>query len=404
MTAMVAVFFLSLPSSGRASAAELLDRANQQTSRLAAGDVIHDSFRLDVSTGLVHLEAARLEHWQWVDGARARLEVLGANGELLYFAQSDGDELWRSVHTQPVGAEAIVRVYRGSRAAFSGRPDLPALSSWLLADLAAPGFLVDPTETKETEACLDLYCLLGLGAPEWRCVDDTCLSSPAGWQARIRRSAPSAAVDVELSPAGTEPEWSRVLTLDAESGQVLSITDYDRGQQVARLEWISRTALSDRDLPQGFSRQVPEGVEVIGLTSAGVSPCPPEERLCLLSVSPEAGTPLSEERASFTLEIGYDLGVLPEAALFVAFACPRWETYPSDRAPLDEFSGPFRLTRDHDRVTLSIPVDVRDLEAWLAQICGEVTLYAQLGVFQGASYFEVIAERTFEEYRWPVLP
>lgn len=402
-TTVLAVFFLSLPSSGPASAAELLDRANQQTFDLAAGDVVHDSFRLDVSTAWVHLEGARVERWQSADGAWARLEVLGTGGELLYFAQSDGDELWRSVHIRPVGAEALVRVYRGPRAAFSARPDLPPLNSWFVADLAVPGLFVDPTEAKGSEACLDLYCLLGLEAPEWSCADGLCLSSRTGWQARMRRSTPAADVEVELIPAGGETEWSRVLTLDAQSGRVLSIADYDRGQQVAHLEWISRTALSGRDLPQDFSRQVPEGVEVLNLPSPGVSPCPLGERLCLLSVTPQAGTPLSGERANFILEIGYDLGALPEAAIFVIFARPGWEAYTSGRAPLDETSGPFRVTSDRDRVTLSIPVDVRDLE-WLAQVGGEVTLYVRLGVFQGASYFEVVAQRTFEEYRWPVLP
>lgn len=176
--AVIAALWLALRVPQPASAAELLDRANvAYASYMQSGGILHTEFVLSTFEG--RPQELHGESWLAGDEGSSRVELRDSRGRLVYFAQRNGETLWRSMHDLPIEAP-IEALYRLGQDEYELARDLyqqlhPGLE-WppFFGDLAQ-WIELDTWFSEQAVACQDLYCLLGIDKDmEWDCQDKFC--------------------------------------------------------------------------------------------------------------------------------------------------------------------------------------------------------------------------------------
>lgn len=413
LVAVVAFFLWPSPKAQVASAAELLQQANRHLADQASGAaVIYDRLLLDQEAGMVSRQGMVGELWQSPDGQRFRYVLWSAEGELLYFAQRDGDRLWRSFNNLPTGAEAVSTVYQMTMDQYR-QSRLPAMTEGhnvLFAELSTGWLEIDRTLADSGGSCADLFCLLGLAGGNWQCEEGSCSLMAGDTVFAVARLQPD-----ELLAAGRvlhvvaieypQREWTRVIKLDAETSALVEIANFDRGNPVDRLQHVERQALAAGAVPAGLFSQAPEGIQVLAFgepaeppaeatgqpeaTAGGEAQPAGSDRVWIVSVSPEPGTVLSGP-VEFQVTLGYELATLPEASL-------RVDLYPNFEWTSIQVEGSdfVKVTAGTGTVEVRFNVSPETLQA------GKWILQTTMGTFEGFRLI-VIANQEWPEYEWCV--
>lgn len=346
------------------SAAEILQRANQAyISQIQSGEVLHTKFNL--AWGPFMSFNTFGEQWLHTDGELFRSQLANKDGILFYFAQSDGEIVWRSIHKGEIGNRPIYSVY-----ALSPEQYIP----FYMMPLETTPFFTTPEITVEnnvaplfgdisgwigmdqwilmrSQDCEDLYCLLGLAdSDQWECDGSRCTLPLA--VTFLYFNAPGANLEVQVT--GTEETEDgriayvmqfhtdrdgtlmRTLKFDTETFALLEILAHRYNQVSGKTEVSARMTYTLREflpmteeLLQSFSI-VPDSLEVIPYEENADLSIPdipyssfnhPGQSSILVlpvihGVSPAAGKTLSG-RVEFEMRISYNLGYAPEADLII---------------------------------------------------------------------------------------
>ncbi|MCH7663588.1 MAG: hypothetical protein IH859_06935, partial [Chloroflexi bacterium] len=168
------------------SAAEILELANQAyISQLQSDQVLHTKFSL--SWGPFMSFQTFGEQWLHTEGNYFRSQLANKDGILFYFAQSNGEVVWRSVHKQEIGSMPVYSVYALSPEQYTPLYLIPLNNFIPIQGITgdnnvAPlfGDISDWIEMDQwmllrSQDCDDLYCLLGLAdSAEWECDGSRC--------------------------------------------------------------------------------------------------------------------------------------------------------------------------------------------------------------------------------------
>jgi hypothetical protein len=388
------------------SAAEILLRADAAlAASLDENTILYDRLSLDWQTGLTTGRNAVVELWQAPDGNRFRYQLTDADGNLLYFVQRDGDRVWRSVHTQPVGAESVTKVYALSLGAY--RAELSVDSSpWLLFynDLSTGWTALDRLMADRSAVCDDLSCLFRVPDGEWTCgkgaQGEVCTLSldgaPMLQARRMKEEKLANGQTVQVVKIDMGEDWTRTLKVDAETFALVEIADHAQGDLVARLRHLERRHLTDALVDDGLFGAVPQNLEVVlaNQTEAGT------DRVWIVSASPEPGRAL-RSRTEFEVVVGYELASAPKGALKVDLARPGWETVDEGRLPIVSGTDFVEVTTGEDEVTVHFTVNPAE-EAWLET--GDLALLVTLGTWEGTTRFDTLVAETFTAYSWSLAP
>jgi hypothetical protein len=291
-----------------ASAGEILRRADALwASQVGGAEVIFESYSVTGRDGNLF----RADLWRTVDGAGMRYELANRDGELVFFAMRQGDQVWRSLHDEAPGERPVEVVLHATthqleeigsdqrvaspllRSLFYGLPDLNDL---LLA---------------RREECLSVSCLLGsseLGDEGVRLVGEEATES--GRQVYVIAIREG----VQLDPSSSNR--ARLLMIDSESFELVEYTDI----QGNSLKVLQRRPLSDDEEPDDIFLAAPQGARVIEIP-AGWRPSPPAESgegdiVSIVSVAPSPSVPLTGDE-QFDVSVHYRLVSSPLATLEV---------------------------------------------------------------------------------------
>lgn len=388
------------------SAAEILLRADATlAASLDENTILYDRLSLDWQTGLTTGRNTVVELWQAPEGNKFRYQITDADGNLLYFVQRDGDRVWRSVHTQPVGAESVTKVYTLSLEAYRAELSVDA-SPWLLFynDLSTGWTALDRLMADRSAVCDDLSCLFSVPDGEWACgkgvEGEVCtLSLDGAPMLQARRMGEEKLADgrtVQVVQIDLGEDWTRTLKVDAETFALVEIADRAQGEPVARLRHLERRPLTEALVDDGLFGAVPQNLEVVlaNQTEAGT------DRVWIVSALPEPGEAL-RGRTEFEVVVGYELASAPEGALKVDLARPGWETVEEGRLPIVKGTEFVEVMAGKDEVTLHFTVNPAE-EAWLEP--GDLALMVTLGTWEGATRFNTLAAETFVDYVWRLEP
>lgn len=321
---------------GAVSAQELLERADGSLMEgVSTEDIVHDRWLVDVSSTPTVRFKAVAEVWQSLDGGQFRYELEDSVGRLIYFVQRDAERVWRSKHAGSIGASPVDQVYTMGWEEYVAS-DMAALEQQ--AEVLPPLFgdlsnllLFDTWLRGRVQGCVDVFCLVGLpSSASWECRSRRCelaLSEGTQLEAEVREVLTGegrkvAVVEFRARPDG---ELVRAVTIDTAASQLLGITAYAHGREIARLTHLGRQVLDAADLPSGFFSSLPASLEVVAQQEGKRTPAPgisgsplfdAPETVAVKSVSPAPGTELTGQ-IEFEVTLEYYLESEPEADLVV---------------------------------------------------------------------------------------
>jgi hypothetical protein len=291
-----------------ASASEILRRADAVwASQVSGAEVIFESYSVAGREGNLF----RADLWRTVDGAAMRYELTNRDGELVFFAMRQGDQVWRSLHDEAPGETPVEVVLHATahqleeissdtrvasplfRSLFYGLPDLNDL---LLA---------------RREECLSVSCLLDspeLGDERVRLVGEDVTE--------LGRQVYVIAIREGVQPDPSSLDRARLLTIDSESFELVQYTDIQGNSLVV----LQHRPLSEDEEPEVLFLAAPEGARVIEVT-AGWQPSPPAQSgegdvVSIVSAAPSPSVPLTG-REQFDVSVHYRLVSSPLATLEV---------------------------------------------------------------------------------------
>jgi hypothetical protein len=302
--------------------------------RPAKGEIVYDRLLVGWSSpggGSIELVA---ESWQTADNERFRGQVTDAEGNLVYFSQSDGQQLWRTYQAQPNqgwGREPLSRLYRTSAADYRP-PQGDAVPEWattppFYSDLGLEWVSLAMLQTENQ--CASAGCLFSKLYQDAECNEARCLLSRGSTtqEISITRKGRETLADggtvtvFELAPEPTG-SWGWTVKIDERNWSVVEWVAYVDDTVRRRVQRLERQRLQTTDLPAGFFSTVPDGLQVNKWqTEAGA-----EDRVWITAVAPEAGDTLFDSQAneSVVLTLAYELASAPEALLFVELAPGDW--------------------------------------------------------------------------------
>ncbi len=318
------------------SAAEVLGKASDRLSaRLAAGHVVYDRLLLDWDQGGDwKRKGVVAELWRSADGASLRYQLFD-DGDLLFFEQHDGEQLWRSSQVRPVEGVKVTFVYQAPYDPGPNEPDDLAdkqlIAQLLFRDLSTFWLNIDQITGAENSACADLFCSLSALGEGWECAESDCtlnlgpilgdkeLIITAAVTRHTRLSNGKEVYEVRLSGSEFEDQFHTLLKFDTTTFDLLELEDYWQGQFHYRISLVERKTLARRDLPAGFFQTVPQGIEVRPWHGSVPLGHKEDDRVWIISAEPPSGASLTGEIAA-QLEIGYQLTSVQEADIEVGMS------------------------------------------------------------------------------------
>jgi hypothetical protein len=363
------------------AAAELWERANVALTR-EADDAPYVYDRLELAwrpSGNVY-ENVLVEVWQSSGGTDWRYQLTNERGEVLYFLQRSDGEVWQSVHSQPLGAAPVSEVF-----AQTAGEEVPLPEGALLRRDAAVGWMdLDKMLSERAVACLDLYCLLGIGQED--------VAVLAGVEEATWEDGRA----VYLLEASLPLGFTRTLVLDRNSSRLIAVEDWDRGERISRLVHLDRQGMTTAELGETFFASLP-----VGLTLARTEEQVGADRLWIIHASPAPGSVVTAT-TRFEVVIGYELASLPEALIDVALARPDFRPGPGGRLPVVR-GGRAEVNASGDEATISFTLGPEELQ-WLGEDRVEMALWVLMGHFSGAHEMSVVAGELFRDYQWTFVP
>ncbi len=374
LSALLICLGLMLVRPAPLSAAEIVQRATAaRTVQVGDADVIYDRFRVTMPGG--PLREAVVEKWQSPDKLRFRYQLSGADGALLYFVQRNGDRLWRSIHTGPVGSAPVTEVYQGKlEDSAATSPDDLAFSIGLS--------LLHPVWGHKLQ-CEDLQCLLQQRHGVARLLPRQRL--PGG------RTVHVVQIHYRKQAAG-EPALTLTVKVDAHSYALVEVVEERDGQPDLSLTHFERRAVPAPAVPPGLFTALPPGVKVANGTFVIPRTNAMADRVGITSASIPPGTVLPEQ-AVIDVEVGYELVTAPKATLRVGYGAARQWIFVQQM----EVTATDKPGVAHVRLRLDT-AGLRDLLT-----SREVQLAASLDLSDGPQSFRVLGRAVSEHYRY-LLP
>jgi hypothetical protein len=295
---------------------------------------------------------------------------------------------------QPIGDETVTRVYETPLEQYQAESaSEPSQWDFFHGDLSVGWAAMDRLIVQRQQACSDLYCLLGGPEQSWECDAQGCTLNGEGAPSVQARLSGEEKLDdgrtayiVELALVHN---WTRTLRIDKQSFALLEIIDRHQDDLIASLQHLERQALSSAQANDLFGA-IPHNLEIVQLNQASEG----EDRLWIISVSPEPGTEL-QSRTEFEVVVGYELVSAPEAILQIYLFRPDFES--GERLPIIRGTGFVNIQASDEQVTVPFIIHLEN-EQWLAP--GNLALRVTMGVWGGAHYLDVLATEMFVEYQW----
>jgi hypothetical protein len=319
----------SLPGSvPSVSAADILDLASQRFIAQAGQDgVLYDRLLLDWKKGGFGGRGVVAELWRSADGSQLRYQMHERN-RLLYLDQHDTDNLWRSSHIRPVEGKQVDFVYKAHykpEEKLLGEEQL--IAQLLFRDLGNFWVNIDQLAGGERADCANPFCVLSALGNDWECNTTRCTMNlgsifdapdliieakvleddwlPNGHQVH----------QVRLHITEVDDRYYQILKFDTTTYDLLEIEDYSRGKLRYRIRLDDRRALEWSDLPDGFFKTIPDGVEVrIWESDYPLGHHSEDDRVWIISAVPPPGASLAGTVAAH-VEIGYRLASVEKAAI-----------------------------------------------------------------------------------------
>lgn len=335
------------------------------------------------------------ESWQTADNEQFRGQVTNAEGNLVYFSQSDGQQLWRTYQAQPNqgwGRDPITRLYRTSAADYQP-PQGDAVPEWatvppFYSDLGLEWVSLAMLQTENQ--CADAGCVLSKLYRDAECDDTRCLSrnGPTVQKVSVTTTGQETLADgrtVTVFDLVPDPAGNRHWTvkIDEQSWALVEWVAYMDDVVWRRLQRLERQRLETADLPAEFFSTVPDGLQVNEWQSQAGA----EDRVWITAVSPEAGDTLFDNQGNETvaLTLDYELASVPEALLFVELVPGDWSL---QSGPLPTFgnNGQWLPIEDGaEPVTVQInpmlPVDIQRLPDTITAVVRLILRDAQTAYF-----------------------
>jgi hypothetical protein len=362
------------------AAAELWQQANEALVADAGGaPFVYDRLQLSWQSSGSAYEDIVAELWQSADGAQWRYQLTDAAGNILYFLQQSGGEVWQSIHPQPVGSAPLTELFVQP----AGEPVALPEGALLHQDVATGWLDLNRLLAERTAACIDLYCLLGIDAA-------------SGSLSSVEETTGETGEPVYRIEVSLPADFSRTLVLDRETGRLQAVEDRDRGQLIARLEHVERRGLATDELGEGFFASAPAGLALVQS-----SPQEGADRVWIVSVSPEPGSVVTTT-TRFEVVIGYELASLPKAQIDVALARPDFRPGPGGRLPVER-GGQVEVDAAGDEATITFTLGPDELQ-WLGEDRVEMALWVLMGHFSGVQQISTVAGELFTDYAWTFEP
>lgn len=239
-------------------------------------DIVYDRLRLLIPaprTGeLVEVTA---ESWQTVDGRQFRGQVIDDDGNFYVFAQSDGVQLWRGTFESPPG-----------RIAHVAQQTLDTLETLDIRGDPLPRYYITPPffASAGWEGLAHTVVQLNWPCTDYDCVMAALNAPPLGvpmagseydnyrWDGSLLgrettadgRSIATLKITYTSEAFGwAESSQYREVKVDADSVEVLAVTDYDGENILRHLERLERKMVSPADLPADLFTAMPTGLELV---------------------------------------------------------------------------------------------------------------------------------------------
>jgi hypothetical protein len=309
------------------SAAEVFERASLRLSeRLDADDVIYDRIIMDWHQGGFHREGVVAELWRTADGTHMRYQMYDES-DLLYFDQHDSESLWRSSYVRPVDGNVIKFVYQAPYVpghSYMKLDDKQLVAQLLFRDLSTFWSYIDQMVSGERTDCADLFCTMSTLGQDWECLERTCslnlgrvfeekdfiINAEITEQSKLSGGQEVYEVRVFLPEVGDR--FYTLLKFDTTTYDLLEIEDYWHGEFHYRIRLVERKVLTLDDLPEGFFRTIPDGIEVRLWESDIPLGHKEDDYAWIITADPPQGASLSGV-VNVQVEIGYRLASIESA-------------------------------------------------------------------------------------------
>ncbi len=348
------------------AAAEIVQRAASARAIYTTGsDLLHERFTITFPSTRPSRTAVA-ERWLSADRMRFRYQLTDTSGTLIYFMQRNGDQLWQSFHTRPIGEEPVTQVYQVAL------DDRTLTSSDLLE--RSVGLLFHPLWQVKLQ-CEDLNCLLQHAVGEAQLIGTE--RAPDGrsvYVVQMQYRAPER--------RGKAPLYRLTLKIDTRQYALVEVIDEIDGAQQLTMSQFTHEVMPGTAAPSRLFTALPPGVVVAGqLVVPGDRAVGNRVHIETASVAP--GTTL-EGPIEMEVEVSYDLATAPEATLSVGLATDgEREEIGKTIVSRNEHRATVRLTRPYVRG---------------GPLTGEVRLYASLELWNSPTSFRVIASEVSDEF------
>jgi hypothetical protein len=285
--------------------------------------VIYDLLALSWTTRDGAAVTLRAESWQTTNGDIFRGQITDIDGNLVYFVQSDGEQLWRTYQADPEigwGTTPITKVYQMS------------LEDLLLPQEFVPLWVIKPpffsglnwewvpsVMLQIRPECADLLCVLQqiYPEPEATCTLTECVFYGGAFTRSVANLG-NEVMDNGRIISTLEIGEEREIKIDAETYALIAASEpgNESGNQFRFIEHLERQISSINTFPSSFFSTLPDSLQTV----PWVPPATAKDSAWLISSTPLPGSLISDQidtSTNFTLEIGYELATVPEALLQV---------------------------------------------------------------------------------------
>ena len=309
------------------SAAEILGFASQRLAdRLEEGELIYDRLILDWEKGGFKEQGVVAELWRSPDGSYQRYQMY-AGDRLLYFAQHDSQNLWKSSHVRPLEGREVNFVYMAEyKPSDEQLDDKQLVAQLLFRDLGNFWMDIDQLAGAARSDCASLFCVLSAIGQGWNCTRAECTinlgpifepqdliviadEARKGWL-----SNGTEVYQVRLHTQGIEAGYYQIMKFDASTFDLLEIEDFQRAKPYYRIRLVERETLDWSQLLPGFFQSIPEGVGVRSWPGEQPPGHPEQDAVWIISADPPPGSNLSGV-VTADLELGYRLTSVEQAAI-----------------------------------------------------------------------------------------
>jgi len=347
-------------------AAEIVQRAASVRAAYTTGtDLLYERFTITFPS-TSRSRTAVAERWLSADKMRFRYQLTDTSGTLIYFIQRNGDQLWQSFHTRPIGEEPVTQVYQVAL-------DEQTLTSSDLLERSV-GLLFHPLWQIKLQ-CEDLHCLLQQQLGEAQLIGTE--RAPDGrsvYVVQIQYRAPER--------RGKAPLYRLTLKIDTRQYALVEVVDEIDSQQQLTMSQFTHEAIAGTAAPSKLFAALPPGVVVADrLVVPGGRASSNRVHIETASLAP--GTTL-EGPIEMEVEVSYSLATAPKATLSVGFSTDgEREELGKTTVSSNERRATVRLTRPYVRG---------------GPLTGEVRLYAWLVLWNSPTSFRVAASEVSDEF------